>query len=59
MGMTDQEIKDWVCSEYKRAETVSDRAEANQIRYRAKVIFDLRVPNPVVCPTCFQKMHKG
>lgn len=49
---TKEEMIDWVTKEYARADTVKNKAEANQIRYRAKVIFDKRFPNPDICPCC-------
>jgi len=52
--MTDQEVKNWCHAEFERAKTVENKQEANQIRYRAKLIFDKRFPNPDVCFCCKQ-----
>lgn len=57
-AMTDQEVKDWVASEYKRSLLMPQGSGAKQIRYRAKIIFDKRFPNPDVCPCCNQKVRK-
>lgn len=57
--MTYQEIIDYVESEYSRSLNIKDKREAIQIRYRAKVVFDKRFPNPTYCPSCGQKILKG
>ncbi|UCE06522.1 MAG: hypothetical protein JSW07_00320 [bacterium] len=54
--MTDAEVRDWALAEFARAETIENKQEANQIRYRAKIILDKRFPNPDVCPCCKQKV---
>lgn len=55
--MIDQEIKNWAISEFDRSCNIPDKAEAKQIRHRAKTIFDKRFPNPDVCLCCNQKIH--
>ena len=50
--MTNQEVKDWVASEYKRSLLMPQGSEARQTRCRAKTIFDKRFPNPNVCLCC-------
>jgi len=50
--VTDKEIISWCQAEYKRADAVANKKEANQIRHRAKTIFDKRFPNPTICPCC-------
>lgn len=54
MSITDKDFFAWIGTEYKRAEMVP-KSESRQIRYRAKVIFDKRFPNPTYCPSCGQK----
>lgn len=55
--MTDQEVRDWVAAEYKHSFLLC-REKARQIRYRAKIVFDKRFPNPDVCSCCKQKVGK-
>lgn len=50
--MTNTEIIDWCKAEFKRADIIENKQEANRIRYRAKLIFDKRFPNPDICPCC-------
>lgn len=50
--MTNKEAMDWVTKEYAKADATEDRQKANQIRYRAKIIFDKRFPNPDICCSC-------
>jgi hypothetical protein len=45
MMKTDEEVLDWVISEFERANSIQDKT-ARKVRYRAKVIFDKRFPNP-------------
>lgn len=52
--MTNEEVIDWVIGEYAKAGATEDRKEANCIRYRAKIIFDKRFPNPDTCCCCGQ-----
>lgn len=56
--MTNEEFYDWMEAEYKRADAAENKQEANQIRYRAKVMFDKRFPNPEVCHCCKQVIKK-
>lgn len=52
---TKEEVLEWAIKENIRATKVESKEEANMIRYRAKVIFDKRFPNPDICLTCGQK----
>jgi len=48
--MTDEEVLQWVCSEMK--------SKDKKHRYRAKVIFDKRFPNPDYCLACGRKLER-
>lgn len=51
--MSDEEVLTWIRTEYKRANTLPKK-EANDIKYRAHIIYNKRFPNPPFCPTCYQ-----
>lgn len=52
--MMNEEVIDWMTKEYAKADAIEDKKEANRIRYRAKIIFDKRFPNPDTCCCCGQ-----
>jgi len=55
--MTDEEFKNWGQAEFERAKTIENKQEAKFIRHRIKLIYDKRFPNPVICPSCKQKIN--
>jgi hypothetical protein len=51
---TDEEVLDWVCDEFQKAQTAPP--EMAEFRRRAaKLVFDKRFPNPDMCPACHRK----